>query len=231
MLSAASLLLIPSDRPMNASSPSARTPLIQDMKDGLYYMANRRTLLLLSLSFFAVGLGVGVISPLGIFVVTQKLGLPAGELKWLSIPYGIGEIIGGMITFGLASRMSPRTLLLLGLGVNATGIIVTGVSDALWLTMLAQFVIALLQPAIFIGNNALVMKHTDAEYIGRVTGIRIPLMTGAMLIMMSLSGVLKDLLSLEWAYTLSGLFLLAGLLIVLPVERFSRKTSEPNEPA
>ncbi len=174
---------------------------------------------------------MGVISPLGIFVVTQKLGLPAGELKWLFIPYGIGEIIGGMITFGLVSRISPRKLLLLGLGVNATGIIVTGISDALWLTMLAQFIIALLQPAIFIGNNVLVMKHTDAGYIGRVTGIRTPLMTGAMLIMMSLSGVLKDLLSLEWVYALGGLFLLVGLLMVLPVERFSGKTSEPNEPA
>ena len=230
-LSAASLLLIPPDPPVNAVSPNVRNALMHEMKDGIHYVASRRTLLMLSLSFFAVGLGVGVISPLGIFVVIEKLGLPAGEVKWLSIPYGVGEIIGGMITFGLASRIAPRTLLLLGLGVNAVGIIMTGMSSVLWLTMLTQFVIALLQPAIFIGNNALVMKHTDAEYIGRVTGIRTPLMTGGMLIMMSLSGLLKDLLSLEWVYVLGGLFLLAGLLVVLPIERVREKTLEQNEPA
>jgi hypothetical protein len=38
------------------------------------------------------------------------------------------------------------------------------------------------------------MQHTGQEYIGRVTGIRTPLMTGAMLIMMSIADSLRNIL-------------------------------------
>lgn len=82
--------------------------------------------------------------------------------------------------------------------------------------MAAQFIIALLQPAIFVGNNALVMQNTEEAYIGRVTGIRTPLMTGSMLLMMSLTGVIKDALSLVVIYGIAGLCFLAGLIITAP---------------
>ncbi|GAA0134029.1 hypothetical protein YSY43_08690 [Paenibacillus sp. YSY-4.3] len=81
--------------------------------------------------------------------------------------------------------------------------------------MIAQFAVALLQPAIYMGNNALVMQHTEHGYIGRVTGIRTPLMTGSMLLMMSLSGLLKDALTLGVVYGLAGLCFFAGLVILL----------------
>jgi MFS family permease len=88
-----------------------------------------------------VGLGVGLISPLGIFVISEHLGLPAQDLQWITIPYGSGEIIGGMATFILAAKITPQRLLMIGLLVNGAGIILTGLSTELWLTMTAQFII------------------------------------------------------------------------------------------
>ncbi len=120
--------------------------------------------MLLSLCFLLVGLGVGLISPLSVFVVTEKLALPASDLKWLSIPYGLGEIVGGIVTFAVASRIAPSRLLVLGLLVNAAGMILTGLSGMLWLVMLAQFVIALLQPADFYRQP----DAGDAAYRSRI---------------------------------------------------------------
>ncbi|KKO54168.1 MFS transporter [Paenibacillus sp. DMB20] len=217
LISALAMLFVPPD-PISSSNKSGTEPtLLREMADGIRYVLRSRSLMWLSLCFMFVGLGVGLISPLGIFLVTERLGLTADILQWITIPYGLGEMIGGVVTFMLASKITPGRLLMTGLAVNGVGIIISGLSTALWLTMISQFLIALFQPAIFIGNHTLVMQQTEQAYIGRVTGIRTPLMTGSMLIMMSLSGVLKNLFSLTFVYAMAGLCFLIGLLMIIPL--------------
>ncbi|MEF3303026.1 MFS transporter [Paenibacillus sp. GYB003] len=217
VLSAAAMTAIPPDRAADVDPEAQGRSLLQDMRDGIRYVARHRKLLPLSLCFATVGLGVGLIAPLGVFVVTERLGLPPEALPWTTIPYGLGELIGGAATFALAAKVSPLTMLAAGLLANAAGIAVSGLSGTLWLTMAAQFALALFQPAIFVGNNALVMKHADEAYVGRVTGIRTPLMTGAMVVMMSVSGVLKESLTLVGTYALAGSCFAAGFVLLLPL--------------
>ncbi|MEJ8547016.1 MFS transporter [Brevibacillus borstelensis] len=217
LLSASAMVFIPPDNTTVVGERVMQTSVMRDMVDGIRYVAAKKVLVYLNLCFLAVGLGVGLISPLGIFLITERLGLPAQDLQWMTIPYGLGEIIGGIVTFRLAAKIAPQWFLMLGLVVNAAGIILSGLSTVLWLTMTAQFLIALLQPAIFIGNNALVMLHTDQAYIGRVAGIRTPLMTGSMVVMMSVSGIAAKTLPLEIIYGAAGICFLLGALIVLPL--------------
>jgi hypothetical protein len=63
------------------------------------------------------------------------------------------------------------------------------------------------------------MMHTEQRFIGRVTGIRTPLMTGSMVVMMSVSGIIKDMLSLSIMYGLAGACFLVGFLLILPLGR------------
>ncbi|MDL1164157.1 MFS transporter [Yersinia pestis] len=219
MLSALAMLFVPKDQEASMNTATAAPSILQDMADGIRYVVFKRDLLRLSLCFMVVGLGVGLISPLSVFLVTERLGLSAQDLQWITIPYGVGEILGGIITFMLASRIAPSRLLMMGLIVNGAGILMLGLSTLLWLTMLSQFLIALLQPAIFIGNHTLVMQQTEQAYIGRVTGVRTPLMTGAMLITMGCSGLLKQAMSLTSVYALAGACFLAGFLMILPLLR------------
>ncbi|OOC58649.1 MFS transporter [Paenibacillus ihbetae] len=227
VLSALALLLVPKDRDQTVfrDTATAAPSILHDMAEGIRYVWIRKDLLRLSLCFTVVGLGVGLISPLGVFLVTERLGLSAQHLQWITIPYGIGEITGGIVTFMLASRIAPGRLLMTGLIVNGAGILMLGLSSVLWATMLSQFLIALLQPAIFIGNNALVMQQTEQAYIGRVTGIRTPLMTGAMLIAMGCSGLLKQAMSLTAVYGLAGVCFLAGFVMILPLLRHGSRSS------
>ncbi|MGG4095887.1 MFS transporter [Paenibacillus lautus] len=217
MLSALAMLFVPNNQEVSINTTTAVPSVLHDMADGIRYVLFKRDLLRLSLCFMVVGLGVGLISPLSVFLVTERLGLSAQDLQWITIPYGVGEILGGIVTFMLASRIAPGRLLMMGLIVNGAGILLLGQSTVLWLTMLSQFLIALLQPAIFIGNHTLVMQQTEQAYIGRVTGVRTPLMTGAMLITIGCSGLLKQTMSLTYVYVLAGACFLAGLLMILPL--------------
>lgn len=216
MLSALAMLFVPKDQETSINTAAAPS-ILQDMADGVRYVLFKRDLLRLSLCFMVVGLGVGLISPLSVFLVTERLGLSAQDLQWITIPYGAGEILGGIVTFMLASRIAPGRLLIMGLIVNGAGILLLGLSTILWLTMLSQFLIALLQPAIFIGNHTLVMQQTEQAYIGRVTGLRTPLMTGAMLLTMGCSGLLKQAISLASVYALAGACFLVGFLMIIPL--------------
>ncbi|WP_127589860.1 MFS transporter [Paenibacillus lautus] len=217
MLSALAMLFVPKDQEASMNTATAAPSILQDMTDGIRYVVFKRDLLRLSLCFMVVGLGVGLISPLSVFLVTERLGLSAQDLQWITIPYGVGEILGGIVTFMLASRIAPGRLLMMGLIVNGAGILLLGLSTLLWLTMLSQFLIALLQPAIFIGNHTLVMQQTEQAYIGRVTGLRTPLMTGAMLITMGCSGLLKQAMSLTSVYALAGACFLVGFWMIIPL--------------
>jgi len=227
LLSACALVIVPTDQKPSENQETKAFSLLHEMWDGIRYVFENKLLLQLSLCFTLVGLGVGIISPLSIFLVTEQLDLPAEAIKWISIPYGLGEIIGGIVTFALAAKITPQRFLLIGLLVNGVGIILAGLSTAIWLTMMAQFIIALLQPAIFIGNSALVMQHTDQKFIGRVMGIRTPLMTGAMLLTMSVAGVLKSALSLTTMYEIAGFCFFAGFLVMIPLFRMGSATNFP----
>ncbi|GIO13503.1 MFS transporter [Cohnella xylanilytica] len=231
LLSAVALTFVPPDpKPSNASTnrESPAPSLLREMRDGIRYVWANKTLLKLTVCFTLVGFGAGWISPLGIFLVTERLGLPPEAVQWISIPYGAGEVIGGIATFALAAQIAPRRLLMIGLLVDGIGIVLAGLSPVLWLTMTAQFAIALLQPAIFVGNNALVMMQVDPAYIGRVMGIRTPLMTGAMLLAMSAAGVAAKTLSLPVVYALAGICFVGGFGLLLPLHRREDR-GEPTE--
>ncbi|MWV43132.1 MFS transporter [Paenibacillus sp. HJL G12] len=225
LLSAIALVFVPSDPYPSQNRETDKSPLLHEMMDGIRYVFANKYILQLTLCFTLVGLGVGIISPLGVFLVTEQLDLPAEALQWISIPYGLGEIVGGIVTFAFAAKITPQRFLMIGLLVDGSGIILAGMSTEIWLTMMAQFIIALLQPAIFIGNSALVMQHVDQNFIGRVMGIRTPLMTGSMLLMMSVAGALKNTLSLPAVYGIAGCCFFAGLLVMIPLFRSKGEAS------
>jgi len=91
LLSAFAMLFVPKDREATTHPTAAARSIMRDMADGIRYVLFKRELLLLSLCFMVVGLGVGLISPLGVFLVTERLGLSAQHLQWITIPYGLAK--------------------------------------------------------------------------------------------------------------------------------------------
>lgn len=224
LLSAAALTFIPADHKMEKVART--TSLLEEMKSGIRYVWGKKELKLLGLCFMAAGLAMGLIQPLAIFLVTERLELAKESLQWLLMANGIGMILGGMVSVMFAKTVPPQRLLMLGMLVNAIGLSVVGFSTDLSITLIAQFVSGLFFPCVQIGINTLILQNTDADYIGRVNGTLSPLFSGAMVLTMSISGVMKELLSIISMYQISAILFFIGLLVIMPIYHLKAKNIE-----
>lgn len=215
LLSAGILFLLPQDYELEEKSVD--TTVMQEMKAGFKYVWNSRALSLLGGSFAAAGLALGLTQPLGVFLVTEQLGLPKEQLQWLMAAFGVGMILGGGLTVGLAKKTPPQILLAIGMSISALGFLVMGLSDIFWLTLTAEFISGLFMPCIHIGINTMILKNTDSAFIGRVNGILNPIFMGTMVITMTASGWLKKMFSLVVMYETTALLFVVGVLILVPL--------------
>lgn len=219
LLSALSLLLLPPDT--QSQKEKEGSTLLQDMVAGIRYVLSKRILTLLGACFFLAGLAVGLIQPLGIFLVTERLGLPKEYLQWLLTASGIGMILGGGLAMGVSKKIKPAMMLILGISMSTICMACIVLTNELWVVLPIQLLNGLFLPFIQIGINTMILQNSESEVVGRVNGILSPLFTGAMVLTMSLSGMLKQLWSLEILYYLSALLFLAGALVILPLTRSS----------
>ncbi|MCL6547547.1 MAG: MFS transporter [Alicyclobacillus sp.] len=215
--SACTLTGLPKDRMERVVKPVAE--IGREMASGFRYVLKSRVLSSLGGGFLAAGLGLGLIQPLGIFIVTERLGLPKEDLQWFMADNGAAMIVGGLLSMAFAKRISPQRMLTAGMLVNACTFSVLGLSTHLWLSLTAQFFGGLMLPGIQIGINTMILQHAEEAFIGRVNGILNPLFMGGMVITMSLAGWLKELSSLVFIYLVAGLLFVVGILIMLPIHR------------
>ncbi|WP_035322956.1 MFS transporter [Peribacillus kribbensis] len=215
LFSAAILLMLPHDRAAEGERPPSS--LTKEMKDGFQYVWKSRPLSLLGGCFTAAGLAIGLTQPLGVFLITERLGLPKEHLQWLMAAFGAGMILGGGLTIALSKKALPQVLLALGMAASAIGFVGMSVSTILWLTLAAQFFSGLFMPCIHIGINTMILQNTEEAFIGRVNGILNPLFMGSMVITMSLAGTLKANFSIVLIYDAAALLLAAGVLILAPL--------------
>lgn len=211
LMSAAVLTFLPADE--KEEDKQLKSNFWRELSDGFRYVWERKVLTILGGVFAAVGLAVGIIQPLGIFIIVERLGLPKENLQWLLATNGVAMLIGGGVLLSLSKKISPQKLLALGLLVNSISVVGIGISRSWAITLGLQFFNGLFMPCIHIGTNTLILKLTEEEFVGRVNGVLNPLFMGAMVATMSLSGWLKIKLSLVTMYTVSGVLFFFGVLL------------------
>ncbi|MDW8800475.1 MFS transporter [Clostridium sp. A1-XYC3] len=211
LMSAAVLTFLPADE--KEKDKQLKSNFWRELSDGFRYVWERKVLTILGGVFAAAGLAVGIIQPLGIFIIVERLGLPKENLQWLLATNGVAMLIGGGMLLSFSKKISPQKLLALGLLVNSISVIGIGISRSWAITLGLQFFNGLFMPCIHIGTNTLILKLTEEEFVGRVNGVLNPLFMGAMVVTMSLSGLLKIKLSLVTMYTVSGVLFFFGVLL------------------
>jgi len=227
LLAAAVLLFLPKD--LENDNEKKEITLLQEMLDGIKYVKKKKALTLLGLCFMAAGLGIGLIQPLGIFIVTEQLGLSKESLQWLLTVNGAGMIVGGALAMVFAKNVAPQKMLIIGMLGQAIGIGIIGYSTNLWVTLTAQLFSGLALPCIQIGINTLIIQNSDTDFIGRVNGILSPLFTGSMVVTMSIAGSLKEMFTLSTMYEGTALLFIIGLLFILPIYNLKPVIAIENE--
>ena len=224
ILSAGALTFLPPDR-VNVVEKT-KTTLRQEMMAGIRYVLAKKILTLLGLCFLAAGLGGGLTQPLGIFLVTERLGLPKENLQWLMTFNGIGMLLGGIVFMIFAKAILPQKLVAFGMFISAIGVAVCGFSTTPWLTYLVYLMMGSVFPGLMIGINMMILQNSKSQFIGRVNGILMPLYTGAMVVTMSVAGLLKETFSLVAMYEAAGVLYIIGLLFLLPLVHLPKTTFE-----
>jgi Na+/melibiose symporter-like transporter len=226
--SALILSLLPRDE---AQSNAGNRNFKEELKDGLRYVGSNRVLRTLVGTFAAAGLAVGLIQPLMLFVTIENLGRDKQFLQWLLMANGAAMLVGGGFIMGLSKKLKPQSLLAIGLLASAIGTIGLGWSTSVPLTLLLQVLNGFFYPCIHVGINTMIMKNTEAAFIGRVGGVLTPMFMGMMVVGMSASGAMKDWLSLFTVYAFSGTLFLIGALLLFPLLRGSRTPELQPAPA
>ncbi|WP_160690872.1 MFS transporter [Clostridium sp. C2-6-12] len=214
LLSASVLTLLPSDKKIEQKEMASN--FVEELKEGFAYVWEKRALTILGSVFAVSGLAVGIIQPLGVFLIVERLGLPKENLQILLMVNGAAMFIGGGLIMTVSKKIMPQKLLAIGLIVNSISMVGMGLSSNWLVTLLFQFLNGFFMPCIQIGINTLILKLTKSEFVGRVNGVLNPMFMGFMVITMSLTGWLKSQFSLSILYIgASVLFMLGAILTSL----------------
>ncbi|MDO3677364.1 MFS transporter [Paenibacillus ehimensis] len=220
--------LILSSLPRDAEEPKSGDTgsFIKELMAGLRYIGSNQSLRTLSLTFSAVGLASGLTQPLQIFLVIEKLGQNKQFLQWLVMANGAAMLVGGIAIMGIAKKVKPQLLLMVGLLVAAVCTIGIGASAMIWLTIVLLVISGLFYPCIQGGIQTLIVRNTEGAFIGRVSGTITPVFMGMMVIGMFVSGYLKEIFSLLAVYVVSGSLIIAGALFLIPLIVERRRKAE-----
>lgn len=220
LLSAAVLTFIPKDKNVKATSTSKLT---LEMKMGVKYVFSNKLFVYMGSFFLIAGMGAGLLNPLGIFLVTENLGLSPEQLQWFTAISGLGMILGGVMAMSLSKKITPTKMLMFGFIFSAISVAVIGSVKLVWLALFAQFISGMMGPLIHIACNTLILNNSEESFVGRVNGILNPLFMGGMVINMSLVGVLKAQLPLTIIYLIASSLFVVGALIMIPMLRMKQE--------
>ncbi|MBD8498508.1 MFS transporter [Paenibacillus arenosi] len=203
----------------------------KEVMAGLRYIGSNPSLRTLCLTFSAVGLASGLTQPLQIFLVIEQLGLNKEDLQWFVMANGAAMLVGGIAIMGIAKKVKPQLLLMIGLLVAAFCTIGIGASSVIWMTTVLLVISGLFYPCIHGGIQTLIVRNTEGTFIGRVSGIITPVFMGTMVIGMSMSGYLKEAFSLLAVYVTSGVLIIVGAFMLIPLIVEKRKIDEQHRAA
>lgn len=219
LLSALVLAFLPADQKVETVTTSN---VSQEMKMGLRYVFSNKLFLYMGGFFLAAGMGLGLINPLGIFLVTDNLGLSAQDLQWFTALNGVGMIFGGVGAMALSRKVKPQTMLLVGFIGSALAVAVLGNVKLVAVALAAQFISGVMGPPIHIACNTLILTNAEESFVGRVNGILNPLFIGGMVLNMSLVGILKEQFPLGTLYMMASSLFIISAVAMLPMQRMKQ---------
>lgn len=211
LLSALLLLFLPAQK---TPERVERASIIGEIREGFRYItgnANLKTILVMHL---LLGIGSGLIAPLEIFLITDRLHLPKESVQWLATMSGIGLLVGGVVASLLSERVNRKLVASVAIGICAFAI--AGEAYSVWfpLTAALRFVGGICLAFLEIMLGAYMIKLVEEKFIGRVNGMVAPLFTAVMLIGSSIAGPLMVVTSLLTVFTVAAAFILLAAAVI-----------------
>lgn len=198
-----------------------KASLLAEVKDGIGVVFHSPVLSKLALAFGILGLGTGLVQPLDIFVITERLQLQKEQVQWFYLASGAGMLGGGLLSAYVMQNRSGRLPIFYGLCFLSLSLIVEVLS--VWPLLTAAFRLGVGFSLAFVqaGISIMIITLVEERFIGRVSGAITPLFTGTLLVGAAVSGIMVEATSLFAVYFAAAFITLlaAAYCLLLPTTK------------
>jgi MFS family permease len=188
----------------------------RDMNEGFVYML--RTPWLLATLLFASLMILAMMGPLEVlipFLIKDTLGGGPSDHSYVLAAFGIG---GALASLAMASVRMPRrylTLMNLGWGLGALPFLLIAHADAVWVVVVAGFVMGAMFSAPMVIWGTLLQRRVPPDLLGRVASLDFFVSVSLMPISMALAGPVSEAIGLRNTFYIAGL--VPGIVAVVAI--------------
>ncbi len=189
-----------------------------DVRDGVRYMF--RTRWLLATLLYSALLVLAIMGPIEVllpFAVRDQTGGGAGAFALALAAFGVGGALGSL---AVASMRLPRrylTLMIAAWGVGCAPLAIIGLTDQLWLMIVALFICGVLFSGATVIWGTLLQRRVPPSMLGRVSSLDFFVSLALMPISMAIAGPVGELIGIPVAFIAAGLIpvVLAALTLLI----------------
>lgn len=176
-----------------------------DVRDGVRYMVRTRWLLATLLySALLVLVIMGPIEVLLPFAVRDQTGGGAGAFALALAAFGIGGALGSIVVASLRLPRRYLTLMILAWGLGCAPLVVIGLTDQLWVMIIALFVCGVLFSGATVVWGTLLQRRVPPAMLGRVSSLDFFVSLVFMPISMAIAGPVGELIGIPVAFLAAG---------------------------
>ena len=191
--------------------------MVDDIREGVRYMV--RTPWFLGTLLYAclwVLVMLGPIEVLLPFAVTDQTGGGAGAYALVLAAWGVGGALGSLVVASF--RLPRRYLSVMNLtwGLGTLPLIVIGVTNQLWIMVIALFVVGVSFAWGQVIWGTLLQRRVPPELLGRVSSLDFFVSLALMPISMALAGPVGEAVGFGWTFLVAGLVpTLLGVTVII----------------
>jgi MFS family permease len=206
----------------------------RDLIEGLRLVRNTRWLSGLFLAMGVIMFGQGITNAMLVPFVEQVLHGDAQVFGWIVTAQGIGGLIGGLLAGTIGRLFSPvRIMAVSACAMGALVLLIVNI-PVLPVVLALLAVVGLPAVAFMVSEATMLQSGVADQYRGRVMGSYGMALALAMLLGMGVASALGDWLgAVPLLDTVSGLYVLAGVIVLVLVGGYQPATAAPalrNEP-
>jgi len=204
-----------------ASKP--KTTFFQELREGLSFFGKNHTLVTILIATSIVTFGVGALNALDVYFVTQNLHTSATLYGIIGMVFGLGSILGAILSTIFMKQVGVVRTFCLGLLVSGVLILILSRQSNFILALVCFLFVGLPVVAANTAIGPMLLHLVPRNLVGRVISIFTPTMSLVQMLSVALAGYLAgDLLQgLHGSFlgmtfgTIDIIFLCTGLLVFL----------------
>lgn len=219
LASAAVELLLPLFQNVGNKSES----IMKEMREGIKYLFSNRNLLTLSFIYFFASLSEGMVQPLFVFVLMERLSLPKESIQWFLSIAGAGLLIGTIFAGIFLKRMDYKIIIFGTITFFSISIVAEVLSVWVALTASMQFVTGLIAAFLQVVIRTLELTLVEEKYVGRMNGLFTPISLSGFVVGPLISGFMVVHFTIIPTYIISASIMFIAAIVSL---RLDFKTNE-----